>query len=164
MNDRAPAWATSACRPIRQRFTGRRTKSWSTSSAGGLIAFELGYAGVCHHSRYGHSLENWANFEDWTMPDPFPIHQPNSEKVAEDDPDLPKPYASLVEAGLGVAVIPSFGVMASRSRQVRITRLEPEVTLDFYEISNRGRKLPPEASGFASFLKMFLARRVGEHK
>jgi DNA-binding transcriptional LysR family regulator len=70
----------------------------------------------------------------------------------------------LVEAGLGVAVIPSFGVMASRSRKVRVTKLEPEVTLDFYEISNRGRKLPPEASGFASFLKAYLARRVGEHQ
>jgi DNA-binding transcriptional LysR family regulator len=68
----------------------------------------------------------------------------------------------LVEAGLGIAVIPSFGVMASRSRKVKVTKLEPEVTLDFYEISNRGRKLPPEASEFASFLKTYLARRVGE--
>ena len=54
----------------------------------GRIAFELGYAGVFYHSRYGHSIENWAIFEDWTMPDRFPIHQPNSRKVAEDDPDL----------------------------------------------------------------------------
>ncbi len=69
----------------------------------------------------------------------------------------------LVEAGLGVAVIPSFGMMASRNRKVRVTKLEPEVTLEFYEISNRGRKLPPEASEFAAFLKTFLARRVGEH-
>jgi DNA-binding transcriptional LysR family regulator len=70
----------------------------------------------------------------------------------------------LVEAGLGVAVIPSFGVMASRNRKVRVTRLEPEVTLDFYEISNRGRRLPPEATEFAGFLKTFLARRVGEYE
>jgi LysR family transcriptional regulator, carnitine catabolism transcriptional activator len=70
----------------------------------------------------------------------------------------------LVEAGLGVAVIPSFGVMALRNRKVRVTKLDPEVTLDFYEISNRGRKLPPEASEFAAFLKTFLARRVGEHR
>jgi len=70
----------------------------------------------------------------------------------------------LVEAGLGFAVIPSFGVMASRNRKVRVTRLEPEVTLEFYEISNRGRKLPPEATEFAAFLKAFLARRVGEYQ
>ena len=70
----------------------------------------------------------------------------------------------LVEAGLGIAVIPSFGVMASRSRKVRVSKLEPEVTLDFYEISNRGRKLPPEASEFASFLRTYLARRVGEQQ
>jgi hypothetical protein len=54
----------------------------------GRIVFELGYAGVFYHSRYGHSIENWAIFEDWTMPDRFPIHQPSSRKVAEDDPDL----------------------------------------------------------------------------
>ena len=50
----------------------------------GRIAFELGNAGVFYHSRYGHSIENWAIFEDWTLPDRFPIHQPNSRKVAED--------------------------------------------------------------------------------
>jgi hypothetical protein len=54
----------------------------------GRIAFELGYAGVFYHSRYGHSIENWAIFEDWAAPERFPIHQPNSQKVAEDDPDL----------------------------------------------------------------------------
>ena len=70
----------------------------------------------------------------------------------------------LVEAGLGVAIIPSFGVMATRNRKVRVTNLEPEVTLNFYEISNRGRKLPPEATEFSAFLKMFLTRRVGEHQ
>ena len=54
----------------------------------GRVAFELGFAGVFYHSRYGHSIENWAIFEDWTIPDRFPIHQPKSRKVAEDDPDL----------------------------------------------------------------------------
>ena len=52
------------------------------------IAFELGFAGVFYHSRYGHSIENWAIFEDWAVPERFPIYQPNSRKVAEDDPDL----------------------------------------------------------------------------
>ena len=54
----------------------------------GRIAFELGFAGIFYHSRYGHSLENWAIFEDWTVPDRFPIHQPSSRRIAEDDPDL----------------------------------------------------------------------------
>jgi len=52
------------------------------------IAFELGYAGVFYHSRYGHSIENWAIFEDWTMSKRFPIRQPISWRIAEDDPDL----------------------------------------------------------------------------
>jgi hypothetical protein len=54
----------------------------------GRIAFELGYPGVFYHSRHGRSIENWAIFEDWTMPERFPIHQPKSRKVPEDDPDL----------------------------------------------------------------------------
>jgi hypothetical protein len=54
----------------------------------GRIAFELGYEGVFYHSRYGHSIENWAVFEDWTLSDRFPIRRPNSRKVGEDDPDL----------------------------------------------------------------------------
>jgi hypothetical protein len=54
----------------------------------GRTAFELGYAGVCYLSRYGHSIENWAIFEDWAMSERFPIHQPDSRKVAENDPDL----------------------------------------------------------------------------
>lgn len=68
----------------------------------------------------------------------------------------------LVEAGLGVAVIPSFGVLAAGGRKVRITELEPAVILDFYEISNRGRKLQPEAIEFGTFLRAYIARRVGD--
>jgi len=48
----------------------------------------------------------------------------------------------MVEAGLGIAVIPSFGVLTSRDRKVRVTELDPVVTLEFQKISNRGRKLP----------------------
>ena len=66
----------------------------------------------------------------------------------------------LVEAGLGVAVIPSFGVLASAGRKVTITELDPSVTLEFHEISNRGRKLQPEAIEFGTFLKTYIARRV----
>jgi len=54
----------------------------------GRNAFELGYAGICYHSRFGHSIENWAIFEDWAISERFPIHQPKSRKMAEDDPDL----------------------------------------------------------------------------
>jgi LysR family transcriptional regulator, carnitine catabolism transcriptional activator len=61
---------------------------------------------------------------------------------------------------LGIAVIPSFGVLACRDRKVQITELHPVVTLDFHEISNRGRKLPPEGIEFGAFLRTYIARRV----
>ncbi len=69
----------------------------------------------------------------------------------------------LVEAGEGIAVIPSFGLLACRDRKVSMSELvEPVVTLEFYEISNRGRKLSPEAEEFSSFLKIYIAGWAGE--
>ncbi len=69
----------------------------------------------------------------------------------------------LVEAGEGAAVIPSFGLIACRNRKVSMSELvEPVVTLEFHEISNRGRKLPPEAADFSAFLKMYIARWAGD--
>jgi hypothetical protein len=36
------------------------------------------------------------------------------------------------------------------------------VTLEFYEISSRSRKLPADASEFSGFLKKYIARWAGE--
>lgn len=69
---------------------------------------------------------------------------------------------ALVEAGEGFAVIPSFGLPACRNRKVWVSRLvNPVVSLDFYQISNRGRKLPPGAEEFMSFLQNYIARWAG---
>lgn len=69
----------------------------------------------------------------------------------------------LVEADEGIAIIPSFGLPACRNRKVTMSELvEPVVTLEFYEISNRGKKLPAEAAEFGAFLKMYIARWAGE--
>lgn len=40
--------------------------------------------------------------------------------------------------------------------------VDPIVTLEFYEISHRGRKLPEEAREFSAFLKRYIARWAGE--
>jgi RES domain len=45
-------------------------------------AYRLNFAGIFYHSRYGHSLENWAIFE------PFPLENVTSEVLSEDDPEL----------------------------------------------------------------------------
>ena len=37
----------------------------------------------------------------------------------------------------------------------------PVVTLDFYQITNRGRKLPAGAEEFTAFLKSYIARWAG---
>ena len=69
----------------------------------------------------------------------------------------------LVEADEGIAIIPSFGLPACRNRKVTMSELvEPTVTLEFYEINNRGKKLPAEAAEFTAFLKMYIARWAGE--
>src|SRR5262249_32211112 len=69
---------------------------------------------------------------------------------------------AMVEAGEGVAVIPSFAVAACWGRKVVIRQLiNPKVELDFFQIRNRGRKLPPGAEEFTSFLKSHIVRWTG---
>jgi DNA-binding transcriptional LysR family regulator len=69
---------------------------------------------------------------------------------------------AMVEAGEGVAVIPSFGLPACRNRRVVMSRLiNPVVTLDFHQIRNRGKKLPSDAEDFTSFLQTYIARWAG---
>jgi LysR family transcriptional regulator, carnitine catabolism transcriptional activator len=69
---------------------------------------------------------------------------------------------ALVEAGEGFAVIPSFGLPACRNRKVWVSRLvNPVVSLDFYQITNRGRKLPHGSEEFMSFLQNYIARWAG---
>jgi len=69
---------------------------------------------------------------------------------------------AMVEADEGVAVLPSFGLAACRNRRVVVSRLvDPIVTIGMYLISNRAKKLPPEAEEFTTFLKSFIARWIG---
>ena len=61
---------------------------------------------------------------------------------------------AMVEAGEGVAIIPSFGLPVCRNRNVAMSRLvSPAVGMDFHEIRARGRTLPPAAEEFAAFLE-----------
>jgi LysR family carnitine catabolism transcriptional activator len=69
---------------------------------------------------------------------------------------------AMVEAGEGVAIIPSFVLPACRNRKVALSRLiNPIANVDFSWISKRGRKLPPVAGEFTSFLQSFIARWAG---
>lgn len=69
---------------------------------------------------------------------------------------------AMVEAGEGVAIIPSFVLPACGNRKVVLSRLiNPVVNLDFSWISNRGKRLPPGAEDFTSFLKSYIARWAG---
>jgi LysR family carnitine catabolism transcriptional activator len=69
---------------------------------------------------------------------------------------------ALVEADEGIAIIPSFGQPVCRNRKVVMSRLiDPVVNLEFHQISNRGKKLPPGADEFTAFLKTYIARWAG---
>jgi LysR family transcriptional regulator, carnitine catabolism transcriptional activator len=68
----------------------------------------------------------------------------------------------LVEANEGIAVIPSFGMLACRNRKVTMSSLtDPVVNLDFYQVSNRGRRLSDEAKEFSAFLNAYIANWAG---
>ena len=69
---------------------------------------------------------------------------------------------ALVEAGEGIAVVPSYALPACRNRRVLMSRLiHPNVTLDFYQIRKRGRKLPTVADEFTAYLQGYIARWAG---
>jgi hypothetical protein len=70
-----------------------------------------------------------------------------------------------VEANEGVAVIPSFGMLACRNRKVTMSELiDPVVDLDFYQITSRGSRLSDEAKEFSVFLKTYIASWAGTSK
>lgn len=69
---------------------------------------------------------------------------------------------AMVEAGVGVAIIPSYGLLGSRDRKVVMSRLiNPVVNLDFSQIRHAGRKLPPVGEEFTSFLQSYIATWAG---
>ncbi len=69
---------------------------------------------------------------------------------------------ALVEADEGIAIIPSFGLPACHNRKVVMSWLiAPVVNLEFHQISNRGKQLPPGADEFTAFLKTYIARWAG---
>lgn len=69
---------------------------------------------------------------------------------------------AMVEAGHGIAIIPSFGIPACRNRGIVMTRLiKPTVTVDFHQIRNRGAKLPAGSAAFTAFLQDYIARWAG---
>jgi LysR family carnitine catabolism transcriptional activator len=69
---------------------------------------------------------------------------------------------ALAEADEGIAIIPSFGMPACRNRKIMTSQLiNPVVRFDFHMISRRGRKLPPGAEEFTSFLKSYIATWAG---
>jgi len=69
---------------------------------------------------------------------------------------------AMVEAEEGVAIIPSYGQLACRDRSITISRLvNPVVHLDSFQIRHAGRKLPPVAEEFTSFLQSYIARWAG---
>jgi LysR family carnitine catabolism transcriptional activator len=69
---------------------------------------------------------------------------------------------ALVEANEGIAVIPSFGMLACRNRKVTMSALiEPVVNLDFYQIRNRGGHLSEDAKEFSGFLKTYITNWAG---
>lgn len=69
---------------------------------------------------------------------------------------------ALVEAGEGIAIVPSFTLPVCRNRRVIMSRLiNPTVTLDFHQIRHRGRKLSPVADEFTAFLQGYIGRWAG---
>jgi DNA-binding transcriptional LysR family regulator len=67
-------------------------------------------------------------------------------------------YIAMVEAGAGVAVLPSFCYPACRGHKVAMVPLvDPVVPVDFCQITARGRRLPPGSEAFSQDLQTYIA-------
>jgi DNA-binding transcriptional LysR family regulator len=72
--------------------------------------------------------------------------------------NLLETQVALVEADEGVAVIPSFGLALCKDREIVMSRLvNPVVTMEFQQITQRGRSLPEGADEFMGYLKTYIA-------
>jgi LysR family transcriptional regulator, carnitine catabolism transcriptional activator len=64
---------------------------------------------------------------------------------------------AMVQAGEGIAVVPSFALQECRTRGLLMSSLvNPTVHLDFYQIRKGGRKLSPVAEEFTAFLQSYI--------
>jgi LysR family transcriptional regulator, carnitine catabolism transcriptional activator len=70
---------------------------------------------------------------------------------------------AMVEVGEGVGIVPTYALSACHGRRIVTSRLiNPVVHLDFYQIRKAGRKLPPVAEEFTSFLQSYLSSWAGK--
>jgi LysR family transcriptional regulator, carnitine catabolism transcriptional activator len=66
---------------------------------------------------------------------------------------------AMVDAGEGVAVVPSFALPMCQNRNIEFSRLtDPEVHVDFHAVRNRARKLPAGADDFIAFLQNYMSK------
>ena len=80
-----------------------------------------------------------------------------------DPPDMRFNYfethIAMVEAGAGIAVLPSFCIPACRGRKVAMHPLtDPVVPVDLFQIVHRGHELPPGTAEFTAFLTSCIAQ------
>jgi len=69
---------------------------------------------------------------------------------------------AMVEAGEGIAIVPSFALPECRAKGLLINSLvNPTVQLDFYQIRKGGRKLSPVAEEFTLLLKEYMVGWAG---
>jgi LysR family transcriptional regulator, carnitine catabolism transcriptional activator len=105
-----------------------------------------------------------------SLPPSIPLQQLINKHLAKAgvmyQPNLTVNYLNtqiaMVEAGEGVAIIPSYAHLACRDRSIVMSQLvNPVVHLDSYQIRHAGRKLPSVAEEFTSFLQSYIARWAG---
>ncbi|RZS86486.1 LysR family transcriptional regulator [Pigmentiphaga kullae] len=106
----------------------------------------------------------WASLRDVPLiglPPANPIQrliEPHLEKIGRGNEDRPsfnffETLISMVEAGLGTAVIPTFALVACHRHRVATDLLtKPAVSLDLYQVTRRGFKVPPVMEDFRATL------------
>jgi DNA-binding transcriptional LysR family regulator len=136
-----------------------------------LAAFALAYVSPLEKKartarrNTGPAQTSWASLQDQPLiglPPDNPVQELIEEqlrKIGRGDEERPvyenfQTLLAMVEAGFGAAVLPSFIAPASQRYRVQISVLtEPVVTLNFYEITRKGRLRPEALSSLANSVR-----------
>lgn len=62
---------------------------------------------------------------------------------------------AMVEAGLGIAVLPTYAWSSAKTLEISAAALDPGIARDIVMITRKGRSIPPAVSAFARFLSKY---------
>ncbi|VCU68041.1 DNA-binding transcriptional activator GcvA [Pigmentiphaga humi] len=141
-----------------------------------LFKFTLVLASAAPRFQIGRTPKRWADLVDAPLiglPADYPFQQIVAGHLAEagrsqgprDLVNFIDTQISMAAAGRGVAIIPTTAINSCRNWPVKLEPIvDPTVEMDYFELRDKARVLPPCADAFTSFLRESVPRLLAPFK